>query len=343
MNINVFAHYWNMADSYGRIAFELSDAIERLDDWHVNRFGPFAPRQPMRMSIGGLLTGYPTAFQTFGEIAQVGPRIALTMFESSEAPVEWADPLNSCSSLIVPSPSQVTLFRAIGVTVPIYVHPLGIGPEFKYKMRRKKKKFRILAIGDRGRRKGAHLAMFAFVKAFGDREDVELVIKCRDYPGSIANENIRLISKDYTNAQMAKLYQSADLMVFPSAGEGFGLPPREAAATGALTIATTYLGTADHIAQWGIPLGFKMVKAWQGDPMWGDRSLDGDLGEWAEADVDALAELMTWVKELPIEVRNGLGKHYSNNIRRLYTWDDLALGVATAWERACQYADIQPA
>lgn len=319
--MNMFSPDWDETQSFGRMAREIASAISRNSEIHINKIGPGTPDNSITPVFGGILMGYPSGFQHFGVMGQYGPRLALCMFESTVIPPDWVDPLNRCGAVVVPTRWLVNVFRDCGVKIPIHVVPLGVSESHQYKVRRQKKVFRIVAIGDRGRRKGSHIALFAFAKAFADDLSAELVIKTLHYPFKMSNPNIRLINRPYTNAQMVALYRSADLFVFPTAGEGFGLPPREAAATGALSIATDWGGTADDLAQWGIPLGYKMTEAWK--TLKGTYEMEG-LGEWAEADVDQLASLMVWAKALPIKVRNDLGKHYAENVRRLYSWDDCA-------------------
>lgn len=326
MRLNLFCHDWSITESYGRLMREIGDSIERLELASVNRIGQGTPDKRIVPAFGGILSGHPSAFQIYPTMANVGARLALTMFESTRIPDEWTAPLNACGGVVLPSKWLVNVFRQGGVTAPIHVVPLGISRAFTYTSRQEKKKFRILAIGDRGRRKGSDVALFAFVKAFGEDPNVELVIKAREYPiGRFTNENIHLLLGEYSDADMAALYQSADLMVFPSCGEGFGLPPREAAATGALAIATDFSGTADDLPQWGIPLTYELGEAW------GDHDRYSGTGEWAKPNVDQLASLMQWARALPLSLRNQMGRHYAENVQSLYNWDVCAKRVFDLW------------
>ncbi len=329
MHISWYAHDWSIHESYGRLSCEISNAIERVSPYRVNRIGENSERREITPSFGGFLTAWPSHFDQFHGLSTVGTRIALTMFESTRIPGDWIKPLNEMDAVVVPSRWVSTVFKNCGVTVPIYVVPLGISDVFQYKRRRKRKLFRILATGDATGRKGLAEVLFAFMRAFTDRKDVELVVKQKSPGVHYQNENIEVYSGEYSEAQMCQLYQSSDLFVFPSKGEGFGLPPREAAATGALAITTHFSGTGDDISKWGIPLGYSMVSAWGGDQHQG-------LGEWAQPDVDQLSSLMAWARDLPIGVRNDMGRHYAENIRKLYSWDNCARQLVQIWDEVTE-------
>lgn len=327
---NVFVQNWSPSTGYGRMANELADRAEFVAGGHVNRIGEGSPNTNVVPGLGGVLMGYPSFFGDFGALAQIGVRMALTMFESTKLPDDWIAPLNALDAVVVPCSWCADVFRNSGVTTPIHVVPLGISPAFRYDSRRVQDKFRILAIGDKNSwiRKGTHRAMWAFMKAFGDSTDVELVIKSKDGPmfESVLNPNIALVDADYDERQLNDFYHSFDLMVFPSCGEGFGLPPREFAATGGLVIATDFSGTGADLPQWGIPLGYKLASAWQG------HDVNVGIGEWAEADVDQLASLMLWARALPVSIRNSLGRFYSANALSLYSWQQYADQIQGIWE-----------
>jgi hypothetical protein len=85
-------------DSYGLIACELirhlSEAGERVNplclgrDRHQNQTDEMAAliARPIMPAMGGIFLGYPTSYAKHSALAQSGPRVALSMFESSKIP-----------------------------------------------------------------------------------------------------------------------------------------------------------------------------------------------------------------------------------------------------------------
>lgn len=329
--VSVYSPTSDQCDSYGRLAQELSSGLRSLGYDHVNEFAVDDEREAPSIvaSFGGFLLGHPTNFHKYGQLPLLGPRIGVTMWESSELPPYWADNLNKCNAVIVPSEWLIPVFRRAGVTVPITVIPLGISSAYKYEERVKDRPFTFLVIGDRGFRKGRSRAIRAFYAAFGEDERYRLIVKGRKnqgFPTNISNKNIIVVSDDLTDEGMALLYASCDALVFPTCGEGFGLPPREFAATGGISLATCWGGTADDIHSWGIPLDYTLVKAWQ------DNKGFKDIGFWALTDEDVLVERMIEVSRLSYAERVFLGVTFSRNVSELYKWEAFSQKCSEVWD-----------
>lgn len=294
--INICSPTWELAESYGRIAIELAQGLQSAET-HVNRVGADVGDRPLfKPALGGIILGYPTIFDDFLPIVSNGPRIAITMFESTKLPDGWMKPLNEMDAVIVPSQWLVEVFRQNGITAPIHVVPLGISNTFKQVAQRDftEKPFTFISIADRGWRKGWWHALRAFTKAFGKSMDVRLILKTRNK--DVLSEafkdcpNVEVIEGDYSDEEMVKLYHRSHVMLSSNCAEGFGFTPREFAATGGLALATNWGGTADDLNWWGVPIPYTMGIAWEDYPDW-----RGKLGDWAEPDVDALASLMRYV------------------------------------------------
>lgn len=326
-SINVCSPSFDTADSYGRIASELRAHLTR-HGVHVNTFAfdDSAPETRLVPSSVSIMMGYPTAFDAepgHPAIARLGKRIVITMFESTQLPDGWVEKLNQADVIVAPSTFARRLFIDSGVTVPVVIVPLGVGAAYRYQPRKYNPIFTVCAIADRGQRKGWHRALFAFNNAFGDDMSVRLVLKtrARGLPFEITNPNVRVLSEDMSEEDLAAFYASCDVMLFPAAGEGFGLPCREFAATGGIVLATDWSGTADDLPEWGIPIpvtGF--VGAWHNQI---EHKLHG-LGEWAEPDVDFMTGWLKRLRDTDVTFRNHVGWIASHNARRLYRWDAFA-------------------
>lgn len=342
---------WDMYDSYGLIACQLAMNLEALG-YQINalaRNDTQLPNQPPALraitqraivpSLGGIVIGYPTGYVNQPVLARLGPRVAITMFETSRMPDTWREPLNQCAAVIVPSKFLIEIFRAGGVTVPIHAIPLGIGEGYTPRPRQADRPFRFLAFLDRGRRKGSHWAQFAFMRAFGDDPAVELWLKGRAVRDPQPNDprifkpvntNFRVYQEDYTEGELADFYGECDALINPNMGEGFGLIPREFAATGGVALTTGWGGTAEQIDQWGVPLPFAMEDA----PASQFPSMKNlDLGQWPMPDIDQCAAIMRQV----VENRQAYladAMRMAPGLPDLYSWRKFAAGVAEVWERA---------
>ncbi len=349
--MNVFSPSFDPYDGYGRMGLELIYHLDKLG-LYVNAAGGNNTQRvwdtqtehiqklmdkPIKPMLGGFVLGYPTLYERFGPLANSGVKVAITMFESTALPDGWMPALNDCDAVIVPAKWLVKVFKRCGVYKPIHVVPLGISETFMVADRREpyrsftqRNPFTFLCWGDRGKRKGWDVAAQAFVNAFGDRQDVKLIIKARDgsFVYEITNDNIEILRADLDEFGLRDLYLRCDAMVFPSRCEGFGLPPREFAATGGPAIVTEFW--ADDIPQWGYPVHYKMVKAWEGHP-----AHDG-LGKWAEPKLDHLVKQMEHVVNQKYQVIHYMGQQSANHVAKLYNWGKFSDACLEIWKQTAK-------
>lgn len=285
---------------------------------------------PIRPTFGGILLGWPTVYAGFGAMAESGPRVAFTMFESTKIPEKWISILNSMDAIIVPSSFCAVSFVQCGIVKPIHIVPLGINPLYQPIARNGDVPFTFLAFLDRGKRKGYIHAMNAFLLAFGDSLDVRLILKSRatERPLRIENPNIEVVQDDMTEEELYALYGQCHALLNPHKGEGFGLIPREFAASGGIALSTNWSGTADRIAQWGIPLPYGLEKA---DWEWHKTLRGQPLGEWAKPDDRAIAHIL---REIVAERENFLSDAYRKAqwASHYYTWHRCARRVFEIWK-----------
>lgn len=164
-----------------------------------------------------------------------------TMNESTKTPSSWTTALNHFKNIIVPCEFCKEVFQEVTKS-KLHVVPLGVREDiFLYKERKinNSRPFRFLlmvsihSLDDK--RKNALMGIEAFIKVFKNNSNVELVIKTA---GQIPQHmlylppNVKIISGRNTRQSLVELMHDVDCFVFPSVGEGFGLPPREAMSTG---------------------------------------------------------------------------------------------------------------
>ena len=345
--VTIACDNWDPLDSYGQIAGALARHLAADHGVHVNAVTGSRPIQsighaetrallerPRRPASGGIVLGYPTHAADYGDEVSAGPRVAVTMFESTRLPSGWAESLNRFAAVVLPSPWLVDVFRASGVTAPLHVVPLGVNPAYRFVPRPPARRpFTFLAMAVGGFRKGWDAAVRGFDAAFGDAPDYRLLIKLRAgrrLNVRIMQPRVELVARDLDEAGMLDLFAAADAFVCPSRGEGFGLPPREAAATGLPVIATAWGGTADDIAEWGIPLGSALVPAWPNHPH------HPRCGDWAEPDVAHLAMLMRDVAAAPVD--EAAARRRADRVHQRYSWSRFTDRVWEIWRHVAGMA-----
>lgn len=103
--------------------------------------------------------------------------------------------------------------------------------------------FKILYVGQYTKRKGLEDAIIAFTNALGDRQDCELILKTYSLSNieipleqmiqsavynNMRKENFKAsvytLQEDLAKEKMYRLYSSSSCLLFPSRGEGYGLP-----------------------------------------------------------------------------------------------------------------------
>jgi len=261
----------------------------------------------------------------------------LTMYESTRLPTRWAPTLlRHCERILVPSPWCAVIFRdnltdymeshtdqfKVPILPPIHVVPLGIdAAQFRYTQRPNRDTFTFLCIADRGNRKGFDLVLQAFYKVFGGPDqtpDVRLIFKMIETPQSILHfvthfpdRRVRTWRENLDD--IAELLYIADCFLFPSRGEGYGLWPRQAAATGLPVICSDCTGMADEAKNWALTLNGTWVAA----------STEGYDGKQFQPNLDELCTHMRWVYDQRAHARE-FGYRASSWVHEHVTWDHAA-------------------
>jgi glycosyltransferase involved in cell wall biosynthesis len=263
-------------------------------------------------------------------------RILYTMFESDKLPDDWRDYLEAADKILVPSKWCQQIFAKAGFETTVV--PLGYDDRvFTYKPRIDKRAARqdfvFMHYNAFNLRKGFTEVFKAFCKAFDKTEPVRMIFKTTlehnplpitkaEYP------NIDIIHGKITEYELRDLLYKADCFVYPARGEGFGITPLEAMATGIPAIVPNAHGIteyfdADYMYE---------AKVDSYCPAIYSRYKNQDVGKMVVCDVDQLAQQMRYVYEHQDEAREK-GRKAAEYVKR-WTFQKTAENLKRIFEGA---------
>lgn len=177
-------------------------------------------------------------------------KIAISMIESTKIPTQWVTILNSqFDAVVVPDPYLVDVYSSCGVTIPIFILPLGIMLDDFIARTPCEKPHSPFTFGISGclcPTKNQGLLIDAFAQEFNNSPDVRLKIHANNgfydiYKQQIdrlQTTNIDLTFESLNHPQFLDFMRSLDCYVLLSKGEGYSNTPREALAMGIPCILT---------------------------------------------------------------------------------------------------------
>lgn len=170
-----------------------------------------------------------------------------TYLETTRVWSHWIEAMKQVDEIWVGNKFSVDAIKNSGIETPVYIFELGLDKIWQPYKRKDTGVVRFLHVDSGSPRKRADLVEKAFTTIFGDRNDVQLTLKYHSHEGdsgySVMNlfsgkSNVVKLYKTLSTEEMVKLYQDHDVLLYPSEGEGFGLIPLQAMATGMPVIST---------------------------------------------------------------------------------------------------------
>jgi hypothetical protein len=167
-----------------------------------------------------------------------GPyKIGYHPWESTKLKDGWVDIMNQCDEIWTPSPIIAQWYREDGVEVPVHVYEHGVDKIWSPMRREPSDTLKFLHVGMEAARKGGNETMRAFKAAFPKADDVSLTMKTINIGWNMPPLGGIAVECGYMDLDnLVKMFHNHDVYVYPSWGEGFGLTPLQALATGMPTI-----------------------------------------------------------------------------------------------------------
>jgi glycosyltransferase involved in cell wall biosynthesis len=183
-------------------------------------------------------------------------KIQMTQWESTLVPPSWVNYAKKYDEWWTANKFGADAFVNAGIPEEkIHVYEHGVDASvWTPKKRGTRNKIRFLHIDSGAPRKRASLSVEAFKKAFGNNPNYEITLK---YSGGLLSKqdwfdekilanhgdwqdiNVRHIKENLTLEHLISLFHFHDVLIYPSEGEGFGLIPLQALATGMPVISTS--------------------------------------------------------------------------------------------------------
>jgi len=254
-----------------------------------------------------------------------------TCCEYLQLPQGEIDRINAREGLVTPASFCDAVYEKRGVRVPRFIIPHGIDPsQYPFIERPKRKTFTVLWIGVNagsinriiesggkpcGDRKRGWMVRQAFKEL--DLPDSRLILKYVPWPGPVVDitypmgrATVHEVAKWLPEDEFTAMLASADVLCWPTWGEGFGLPPLEAGATGIPSILPNYSALTEYFdPAWCLELPYSYGRIWPSRRYYGARI----------AIEDVKAQLL-WAYGHREDLRE-MGRAASEIIHRGWSWE----------------------
>ena len=235
----------NFAHSHPENEFSSKDIPEKVKDIIVHSKKGYSNVVILEDVVAD---GNPTGIYSYKKMPSGNIKIAYSMFESTRIESEGARILNNdFDAVVVPDSFLVDVYKNSGVTIPIFVVPLGCYMDDLLIQSQKIIAHKPFTFGFTGAfidRKNHIMILESFAKAFGNSSDVRLVLHGRPDEGveliqelnfrikELGLTNVEIIVRTLTHSEWLDFMNSLDCYVSLSKGEGYSRSPREAMALG---------------------------------------------------------------------------------------------------------------
>jgi glycosyltransferase involved in cell wall biosynthesis len=273
-------------------------------------------------------------------------------WEETEIPIYMVDRFNrDLDFMMVTSTFVKQSLKGSGVTIPINVVGNGCDHVLQVEQRdyptiEKTTAKRVLHMSSCFPRKGAELLVEAYCGMFTKNDDIELFIKTTPNPhNQIADyvakalealpsaPRVTIVNDHWDNSQIAALYKTADLLVAPSKGEGFGLPFAEAMLFGVPVATTAFSGQTDFCTpDTSYPIDYSLAAS--------ESHVSSGYSLWAEPSVASISSAMRQVLGNPQEAKQRTDAGRKLILAEL-TWAKVAERVEKCLFRASNGAQVR--
>jgi len=194
----------------------------------------------------------------------VGPRfdrlpgmrnVAVVHHEWSRYPARWVERLEAFDEVWVTSDHTADVLQASGLgAVAAFVPPaLDIEPRAPKTTWEAHRPFRFVACGEAHFRKGFHLLLDGFCRAFPEVGEATLTIKTTaGCAWESPRPDVMFITAHLSPEALNELYRKSDVLVSASLGEGLGLPLAEAMLVGLPVAANCWGGHRSLVTRGGV-------------------------------------------------------------------------------------------